>query len=214
MTLHGYWRSSSTYRVRIALNLKGISYRTVPVNLLAREQTGPFFAALNPALGVPVLELDDGTVLTQSVAILEWLEETHPAPALLPAAPLMRARVRAAALVIASEIHPANNLRILDRLKATGHGPEDTASWMAHWIHQGLAALEVMMADETPFGFGAMPGLADLCLIPQLYNARRSSLDLSPFPRLTAIEAACLALPAFQAAAPEAQPDAPKGQGG
>lgn len=213
MRMFGYWRSSSTYRVRIALNLKGIACQTVPVNLLAREQTGPDFAALNPAQGVPVLELDDGTVLTQSMAILEWLEETHPEPALLPVDPVQRALVRAAALVVASEIHPANNLRILDRLKALGHGPEATTAWMAHWMQQGFAALEVMMTGKTTFGFGERPGLADVCLVPQLYNARRWKLDLSPFPRLTAIEAACLELPAFQAAVPEAQPDAPKGQG-
>jgi maleylacetoacetate isomerase len=208
MRLHSYWRSSSSYRVRIALNLKGIAYDTVPVNLVARDHETTAYASLNPARGVPSLELDDGTVLTQSMAILEWLDEAHPEPALLPAGPVARAHVRAAALVIASEVHPVNNLRVINRLKAMGHSQDETVDWMRHWMARGFEAFAQLIDQHTPFAFGAAPGLADLCLVPQIYNARRWGLDLSPFPRLTGIEERCLALPAFDAARPEAQPDA------
>jgi maleylacetoacetate isomerase len=208
MRLHSYWRSSSSYRVRIALNLKGIAYDTVPVNLVARDHESGAYAALNPARGVPSLELDDGTVLTQSMAILEWLDEAHPEPALLPAGPVARAHVRAAALVFASEVHPVNNLRVINRLKAMGHSQDETVDWMRHWMTRGFEAFTQLIEPDTDFAFGATPGLADLCLVPQVYNARRWGLDLSPFARLTEIEARCLALPAFYAARPEAQPDA------
>lgn len=207
MKLFGYWRSSSTYRVRIALNLKGIVHVTVPVNLVTAEHCAPAYKALNPAKGVPALELSDGTVLTQSMAILEWLEETHPTPALLPRQPVRRAKVRAAALVIASEVHPVNNLRVVNRLKTMGHGPDEAKVWMAHWMAEGLGAFACLI-DPDGFCFGREPGLADICLIPQLYNARRWGLDLAAWPRLTEIEARCLALPAFAAARPETQPDA------
>ena len=208
MILHSYWRSTTAYRVRIALHLKGLGFETVPVNLVAGDQRAADYAALNPGLGVPTLVLDDGTVLTQSLAILDWLDEAHPAPALLPQEPVGRARVRAAALTIATDVHPVNNLRVVNRLKAMGHTQEDSVAWMNGWMAEGFAAFDRLIDPGTPFCFGETPGLADLCLIPQLYNAHRWGCDLTPWPRLTEIEARCLALPAFDAARPEAQPDA------
>ena len=208
MKLYTYWRSTTSYRVRVALNLKGIGYAPVPVNLVAGEQSAADYAALNPALGVPTLVLDDGTVLTQSMAILEWLEETHPTPPLLPRDPVARAHVRAAAQVVASDIHPVNNLRVTGRLKAMGHDQDAATEWMNHWMAKGFDALTALLPPDTGYAFGDTPGLADICLVPQLYNARRWGLDLAPYPRLTEIEARCLALPAFADARPEAQPDA------
>jgi maleylacetoacetate isomerase len=208
MKLYTYWRSSTSYRVRIALNLKGIAYQAVPVNLVAGEQREPDYTALNPGQGVPTLVTGDGTALTQSMAILEWLDDTCPDPALLPRDAVARAQVRAAALAIATDIHPVNNLRVVARLREMGHSQDDTVDWMNDWMARGFAAFAAMIAPDTPFCFGATPGLADLCLVPQLYNAHRWGLDLSPIPRLTAIEARCLALPAFDAARPETQPDA------
>jgi maleylacetoacetate isomerase len=208
MRLHGYWRSSSTYRVRIALNLKGVPHDLAPVNLLAQEQLGAAYAALNPAKGVPALELEDGTILTQSMAILEWLDEAWPTPALLPGDLRSRAKVRAAAMVIASEIHPVNNLRVLNKLKSMGHDATATRDWMSHWMTEGFHAFDRLIDPDSAYCFGAAPGLADICLVPQLYNARRWGVDLSAWPRLGEIEARCLDLPAFEAARPETQPDA------
>ncbi|EKD60513.1 MAG: Maleylacetoacetate isomerase [uncultured bacterium] len=208
MKLYSYWRSSSSYRVRIALNLKGLAYDTQSVNLLQHEQQSPAYAALNPALGLPSLVLEDGTVLTQSMAILEWLDETYPTPPLLPPDPILRAKVRAAAQVIASEVHPVNNLRVLTRLKAMGHDQTDTVAWMKHWMVQGFDAFAALISPTEAFSFGATPGLADLCLVPQLYNARRWGVDLAPYPHLVEVESRCLALSAFDAARPEAQADA------
>ncbi|MDM8165566.1 maleylacetoacetate isomerase [Roseovarius sp.] len=208
MRLHTYWRSSTSYRVRIALDLKGIAYEAVPVDLLAGQQNRADHAALNPTRSVPVLELSDGTVLTQSMAILDWLDETHPKPPLLPTGPAARARVRAAALAIATEIHPINNLRVLDQLKSMGHGQAEIVDWMNTWMSRGLVAFAGMIANDTPFCFGKTPGLADICLVPQLYNAHRWGCDLDPFRRLREIEARCLALPAFDGARPEQQHDA------
>lgn len=208
MKLYTYWRSTTAYRVRIALNLKGLEYEPVPVNLVAGEQNAAGYAALNPSEGVPTLVLDDGSALTQSMAILEWLEESVPMPALLPSDPLARARVRAASLAIATDIHPLNNLRVVGRLKAMGHSADEATEWMKHWMAKGFAALRAMIAPDTPFCFGDTPGLADLCLVPQLYNAHRWGLDLADLPRLTEIERRCLDLPAFDAARPENQPDA------
>ena len=208
MTLYSYWRSTTSYRVRIALNLKGISHQTVPVDLVAGEQRTPDYAGLNPGQGVPTLVLSDGTVLTQSMAILDWLEETSPEPPLLPRDPVARAQVRAAALTIATDIHPVNNLRVVGKLKTMGHGQEETIAWMNEWMLRGFASFSQLIDADAPFCFGTGPGLADLCLVPQLYNAHRWGCDLSPFPRLTEIEARCRDLPAFHAARPEAQPDA------
>ncbi|MBV7410871.1 maleylacetoacetate isomerase [Maritimibacter sp. DP1N21-5] len=211
MKLYTYWRSTTSYRLRIALNLKGIDYESAPVNLVAGAQREAGYAAVNPGLGVPALELEDGRVLTQSMAILDWLEEVQPEPALLPRDPVDRAHVRAAAFGIATDIHPVNNLRVIGRLKAMGHGPDETTAWMNHWMSEGFTAFQSLIRPDTPFCFGETPGLADLCLVPQLYNAHRWGTDLDPFARLTEIEARCLALPAFQAARPEAQPDAQPG---
>lgn len=208
MKLYSYWRSSSSYRVRIALNLKGLAYETLAVNLLAHEQQSPAYALLNPAMGVPSLDIGGGTVLTQSLAILEWLEEAYPTPPLLPQDLTARAKVRAAALVIASEVHPVNNLRVLARLKAMGHDQAETSDWMKHWMQRGFNAYAALISPAEDFSFGPTPGLADLCLVPQLYNARRWGVDLAPFQRLIEIESRCLALPAFAASRPETQPDA------
>lgn len=207
MKLYSYWRSTTSYRVRIALNLKGIAYETVPVNLVAGDQRAPDYAALNPGQGVPTLVLDDGAILTQSMAILDYLEETRPDPALLPADPVARARVRAAALTIATDIHPVNNLRVVGKLKSMGHSQDEATDWMNDWMTQGFTAFSRLIDAGGPFCFGDAPGLADLCLVPQLYNAHRWGCDLAPFGRLTEIEARCLALPAFDVARPEAQPD-------
>lgn len=190
------------------MNLKGIDYSLTPVNLVEGAQRSPDYIAINPAKGVPALVTDDGTVLTQSMAIIDWLEETRPEPALLPADPVARARVRAAALGFATDIHPVNNLRVIARLKSMGHDQAETVDWMNHWMAEGFTAVSRLIEEETAYCFGEMPGLADLCLVPQLYNARRWGLDLTPFERLTEIEARCLQLPAFANARPEAQPDA------
>lgn len=206
--LYTYWRSTTSYRVRVALNLKGIDYASVPVDLVAGAQKDPAYTALNPAAGVPTLVLDDGTVLTQSMAILEWLESTRPAPALLPADPVAAAQVRAAAMVVACDIHPVNNLKVGAKLKSMGHNQDDVVSWMNDWMSRGFVAFQDLIPKDTAYCFGDSPGLADICLIPQLYNAHRWGCDLGPFPRLTEIEARCLALPAFDAAHPETQPDA------
>lgn len=208
MKLYSYWRSTTSYRVRIALGLKGLAYETVSINLVAGEQSEAAYMSVNPGAGVPSLVLDDGTVLTQSMAILDWLEEAHPAPAILPADPVARARVRAAALGIATDVHPVNNLRVGAKLKGMGHSQDDVTAWMNDWMERGFRAFQGLIEPDGPFCFGDAPGLADICLVPQLYNAHRWGCDLAPFGRLTDIEARCLALPAFAAALPENQPDA------
>lgn len=208
MKLYGYWRSTTSYRVRIALAMKGIEVEHVPVNLVAGDQRAEDYVALNPGQGVPTLITDEGAVLTQSMAILDWLETVYPTPALLPEDPVERAHVRAAALVIASDVHPVNNLRVTARLKAMGHSQDEATEWMNDWMTRGFTAYQALVRPDTDFSFGDAPGLADICLIPQLYNAHRWGCDLTPFARLTEIEARCLALPAFAAARPEAQADA------
>ena len=208
MRLHGYFRSGAAYRVRIALNLKGMSVEHAFRHLRKGEQRAPDYLALNPQGLVPTLELDDGTKLTQSLAIIEWLDETHPAPPLLPTDPLQRARVRAFAFAIACDIHPVQNLRVIAAVRAIGG--EDTAqAWAKRVNAEGLAACEKLIADEPgPFCFGDKPTLADICLVPQLGNARRFGVDVAAYPRLLQAEAACKALPAFADAAPEKQGDA------
>lgn len=208
MKLHTYWRSTTSYRVRIALNLKGLAYEPVPVDLVAGDQHDAGYVALNPGHGVPTLVLDDGTVLTQSMAILDWLEETRPDPALLPGDPVARAQVRAAALTIAADVHPVNNLRVVARLKSMGHDQDDAVAWMNDWMTRGFTAFDRLIAPDTTFCFGDTPGLADLCLVAQLYNAHRWGCDLAPFARLTGIERRCLEIDAFDRARPENQPDA------
>ena len=209
MRLHGYFRSTAAWRVRIALNLKGLWPDHVPRHLRRGEQRAPDYLRLNPQGLVPALELDDGTALTQSVAICEWMEETHPAPPILPADALGRARVRAFALAIACDIHPVQNLKVLARLRELSVPEPEVTAWARWVIEDGLAACERLL-DGTPgpFCFGQAPTLADVCLVPQLGNARRFGCDLTRVPRLIAAEAACNALTAFAEAAPDRQPDA------
>ncbi len=214
MKLYSYFRSSASYRVRIALNLKGLSCDLVPVHLLrdGGEQLRPEYRQLNPDALVPALQLDEGAVLTQSLAIIEYLEETHPTPALLPAAALDRAWVRSIALAIACDIHPINNLRVLRYLVGEMKLSEDDKNrWYRHWVEQGLAAVEQMLASDPRTGrfcLGDTPGLADCFLVPQIANAQRMQCDLSRMPTLVRINDACLALEAFAAASPARQPDA------
>jgi maleylpyruvate isomerase len=210
--LHGYYRSTAAWRVRIALNLKGVSAEHRFHHLRRGEQRAEDYTRLNPQGLLPALELDDGgAVLTQSLAICEYLDETQPDPPLLPPGePVARARVRAFAQAIACDIHPVQNLKVLNRLGALGLDEEARNAWAREVIAEGLAACEALAAGSGggAFCFGAAPGLADLCLVPQLYNARRFGVDLSAVPRLLLVEAACAELPAFQDAAPERQPDA------
>jgi maleylacetoacetate isomerase len=211
--LYDYFRSSAAYRVRIALNLKGISpdERTY-VHLRMGNQRAQDFLALNPQGLVPALALDDGVVLTQSLAIIEYLDETHAEPPLLPRDPAARARVRAIALSIACEIHPLDNLRVLNYLMGTmGATREQKDGWYRYWIDVGFEALETRLAGEPATGgfcHGERPTIADIFLVPQMANARRFEIDLSPYPTLLRIESACNAVPAFADAAPAAQPDA------
>ena len=202
MILHDYFRSSAAYRVRIALNLKGVAYQRRDVMLLENQQRSPEHLARNPQGFVPALEAD-GQVLTQSLAIIEWLDARHPEPRLIPADPDARALAIARALVIAADIHPLNNLRVMRRLKQMGVEEAARNDWTRHWIVEGFAALEAM-AGQAPFLGGDTPGVADLFLVPQMYNARRFDTPLGAFPRLVAIDAACTALPAFAAAHPDA----------
>jgi maleylacetoacetate isomerase len=213
MRLYDFFRSSAAYRVRIALNLKGVApdERTF-VHLRMGNQRAQDYLALNPQGLVPALALDDGHVLTQSLAIIEYLEETVPQPPLLPRDPVDRARVRGIALQIACEIHPLNNLRVLNYLIGTlGVAKEQKDGWYRYWIDVGFEALERQLARDAQTGrfcHGDTPTLADVCLVPQIANARRFNIDISPYPTLTRIEAACVALPAFAEAAPARQPDA------
>jgi len=209
LRLHGYFRSAAAYRVRIALNLKGLGAEPISHHLRRGEQRSDEYLRLNPQGLVPTLVTDDGAALTQSLAIVEWLDETYPEPPLLPDDPLRRARVRAFALVIACDVHPVQNLKVLNRLRSLGIAETAVTEWAAWANAEGLAACEALVAAETgPFCFGDRPSLAEICLVPQLGNARRFGVEVSRLPRLLAAEAAALALPAFAAAAPERQPDA------
>ena len=213
LRLYTYWRSSAAYRVRIALALKGLEYESVPRHLLrdGGEQRRPDYLALNPQGLVPALE-DDGVIVTQSLAICEYLEERFPEPALLPAAPRDRAAVRAMALAVACDIHPLNNLRVLQYLRSElGQDDAGVARWARHWIASGFEALEQLVARRSGDGrhcFGSAVTLADVCLVPQVANARRVQLDLAPWPRILAVTGHLESLPAFAAARPDAQPDA------
>lgn len=213
MKLYTFFRSSASYRVRIALNLKGLDYEQLPIHLRrgGGEQFTPAYKAINPHALVPTLE-DAGRYFTQSLAIIEYLEERYPKPPLLPADPAGRATVRAMALAIACEIHPLQNLRVLKYLHSElKQGEEDVNRWARHWIDLGFQALEQQvraLPHRGKFCFGDAPTIADVCLIPQLSNARRFHCDLSGYPTLVQIEAHCTALPAFAKAAPENQPDA------
>ncbi|PXX49471.1 maleylacetoacetate isomerase [Aquitalea magnusonii] len=209
--LYGYYRSSAAYRVRIALNLKGLQYRQQPVNLLKGEQRAPDYLALNPQGLVPAL-LDNGQLLTQSLAICEYLDEAYPAtPALLPSGLSERARVRALALSICADIHPLHNARVLKYLETElGQDDAQKTQWIRHWIANGFAALEQQLAAKPmPFACGDAPGLLDACLVPQVFAARRFGLELTPYPHIVRVDAALASLPAFAAAHPARQADAP-----
>lgn len=211
MKLYTYYRSSAAYRVRIALNLKGIEYESVPVDLRPGAHRRPDYLARNPQGLIPALE-DGGAVLSQSLAIIEYLEETHPQPPLLPRSPLERARVRSMALAVACDIHPLNNLRVLNQLRSPlGHGEEVVDTWYRHWITEGFRGLEEEARRASGDGrhmFGTAVTLADICLVPQMYNAHRFKCNVEPFPTLTAICTNLETLSQFARAAPAAQPDA------
>ena len=212
MKLYNFFRSGTSHRLRIALNLKGLDTQYIPVDLRTEQHLKDDFKAVNPQMLVPALATDDGKVLIQSPAIIEWLEETHPTPALLPAAPLDRARVRALAAIVGCDIHPINNRRVLIQLRQQFGANEDAVNaWCATWISAGFDALEALLAADTQRGafcWGHSPTLADVYLVPQVESARRFGVDMAPWPLITAIDQACAALPAFAQAAPAAQPDA------
>ena len=208
MELYTYYRSTSSYRVRIALALKGLAYQALPVNLLQGEQRGAGYRAVNPQGRVPALRNDGGEVLVQSPAIIEYLEEVYPQPALLPANAERRAKVRGVAAIIGCDIHPLHNVSVLNRLRQGGQDEGQVNDWIAHWISQGLAAVEQLIGDEG-FCFGDTPGLADVYLIPQLYAAERFAVDLGGCPRIQRGAALAAAHPAFAQAHPARQPDTP-----
>lgn len=214
LTLYGYWRSSAAYRVRIALNLKGLAYQQVPVHLVkdGGQQHSAEYQALNPQELLPLLvdQGNGGVRIAQSLAILEYLDEVFPALALLPSDAAQRAQVRALALHIACDLHPLNNLRVLQYLTGQlGVSEADKDVWYRHWLHKGFAAVEAGLAVfEDRLSLGERPGYLEACLIPQLYNARRFNCDLDAYPRILAMAARCDSLPAFQQAEPEVQPDA------
>lgn len=212
MKFYGYFRSSSSYRCRIAFNLKGLDVDFSPVHLKQGAQHGAEFAAINPQRLLPALVTDDGETLIQSLAILEWLDETHPEPALIPTDPLLRAHVRAFAQVIACDVHPLQNLRVLKYLSDEfGADTAATTKWLTRWLTDGLEACEALLAKRTQvtaFCYGDTPGLADICLVPQVLSAQRFGVDISHLARISEITARCEALPAFAAAHPAQQPDA------
>jgi maleylacetoacetate isomerase len=212
MKLYGYFRSSAAFRVRIALNLKGLAYEQASIHLRKNEQSRDDYLALNPQGLVPTLD-DGGALLTQSLAIIEYLEETHPQPALLPHEPVARARVRSIAGAIACDIHPIDNLRVLRYLaKPLGHDDKAVETWFNHWIHVGFTGIEHMLAKDGQAGqfcHGDSPTVADICLVPQVFNAQRyPSFDFAPFPTIMRIFENCMKQPAFDRARPEKQPDA------
>lgn len=210
MILYSFFRSSAAYRVRIALNLKGFAYETVGIHLSkdgGRHRSAEY-RAINPQMRVPALRLDGGEVLTQSLAIIDYLDETCPDPPLLPRDPVVRANIRAVALTVACDIHPLNNTAPMNYLKTTlGHGQAEADAWYAHWITLGFEAIETQLRPG-PYAFGTAVTLADVCLIPQVYNARRFNVPLDRFPQICAVDAACQKLEAFARARPENQPDA------
>jgi maleylpyruvate isomerase len=209
--LYGYFRSSAAFRVRIALNLKGLAYEQSSIHLRKKEQSAPSYLELNPTGLVPALE-EDGQVFIQSLAIIEYLDETHPEPPLLPGHPADRARVRALAQIVACDIHPIDNLRVLLFVKhELGQDDATVERWYNHWIREGFNGLERILAEDGMAGefcHGDAPGLADVCLVPQVINAQRFKLDLAPYPTIRRIFDNCLKLPAFERALPANQPDA------
>lgn len=217
LRLYSYWRSSAAYRVRIGLNLKGLSYDLVPVHLVrdGGQQHQPDYAKLNPQHLVPTL-MHGGRVMRQSLAILEYLDESWPERPLLPASARDRARVRALSQLVAADIHPLNNLRVIRFFEDEWMVPPvERDAWVRHWIVEGFQAMETLLADDLVTGafcHGEAPGMADCCLVPQVYNARRFGVDMKAYPTISRIERACLALPAFHQASPEQQPDAPQAE--
>jgi maleylacetoacetate isomerase len=208
MQLYSYFRSSASYRVRIALALKGLSYQTIAIHLVKGEHKAAPFISVNPQTRVPALKTDNEEILIQSLAIIDWLDETHPQPPFLPSDPLERARVRAAAHVIAMDVHPLGNTGPRNYLlKVLNHDLETVDAWTRHWIADGFSAVEKMISP-APYCFGAEPTLADICLVPQVFNARRYKVDMAKFPKIVAADETCQRNPAFAAAAPAAQPDA------
>lgn len=210
MKLYTYFRSSAAFRVRIALNLKGLKYEPVFVHLAKGEHRQPQYAAVNPQALLPTLVLDDGKRLTQSLAIIEWLEEKHPTPPLLPKESMARARVRSLSYLVASEIHPLNNLRVLQHLKrALNQTQEQIDTWYRYWIADGLAKLEAELAGAAgKFSYGDSPSMADCCLVPQIFNAKRYNSDLAPYPTTMRVFENCMKVEAFDRAQPSKQPDA------
>ena len=209
LKLYSYWRSTTSLRVRAVLNLKGFDYEIAPVNLLTGAQSGPAFSAINPSQSVPVLVLEDGTALSQSLAIIDYLDVLRPNPPLLHSDPLHRAQERAAAYAIAMDIHPVNNLKVLNYLRGPMDQPEsEVIRYVHYWMHHGLEAFQRKIRTDTAFAFGERIGLADICLVSQLVNARRWAFDLTPFDRLCDIDARALSNPLIAAAMPENQPDA------
>ena len=210
MKLYTYFRSSASFRVRIALNLKGVKYEPVFLHMPRGEHRDSAYQRVNPQALLPTLELDDGTRLTQSLAIIEYLDEKHPQPRLVPQEALARARVRALALLVACEIHPLNNLRVLQHLKRElGQSQEQIDTWYRHWIADGLAKLEAELAgNKGKFCYGDAPTMADCCLVPQIFNAKRYNSDLSPYPTTMRVFEHCMKLEAFDRAQPSKQPDA------
>jgi maleylpyruvate isomerase len=208
MQLYSFFRSGASYRVRIALALKGLPYQTIGIHLPKGKHAEAPFISINPQTRVPALKLDSGEVLVQSLAILDYLDEIHPEPPLLPRDPVERARVRAVAHVIASDIHPLGNLGSRNYLeKKLGLGPDAVEDWIRHWITDGFNAIERWI-KPGPFAFGTQPTLADICLVPQVFSAKRFKIDFSKFPKIAAVDEAARAHPAFAAAAPDKQPDA------
>jgi maleylacetoacetate isomerase len=210
--LYSYFRSSAAYRVRIALNLKGLAYDYLPVNLLEKEQKSEEYLAHNPQGLVPALTTDNGEIIAQSVAILEWLEETQPQPALLPTDPLARARVRSLVNNITCDVHPLCNISVTNYLRSTHEVDRDgIIAWYCTWMHRGFNAVETAItASNSTFSLGDTPSFADICLVPQVYNADRFSIPMEAFPNIRRVIDNCKALSAFAEAAPEAQPDAPE----
>jgi maleylacetoacetate isomerase/maleylpyruvate isomerase len=209
LKLYTYFRSSAAFRVRIALNLKGLKYEPVFVHLAKGEHRAAPYAGVNAQGLLPSLELDDGTRLTQSLAIIEYLDEKHPQPPLVPKESLARARVRSLSLLVASEIHPLNNLRVLQHLKRLGQTQEQVDTWYRYWIADGLAKLEAELRDKAgKFCHGDAPTMADCCLVPQIFNAKRYNSDLAPYPTTMRVFDACMKLDAFDRAQPSQQPDA------